>query len=56
MHIDASRVEFIDATGIGTLAEIAQMAKVEGATFELIGRSPSLQHALDSVDLGTTRP
>lgn len=56
LHLDASGVDFIDAVGIEALIEIAEMAKTAGATFELIGRSPQLQHVLDTIGLGTAWP
>lgn len=56
VHLDARGVDFIDAVGIEALVEIAALAKNEGATFELTGRSSQLQHALDLVSLGPAWP
>ena len=56
LHLDASGVDSIDAVGLEALIEIATMAKREGATFELTGRSPQVQQALERVGLGTAWP
>lgn len=56
LRIDASRVAFIDGSGVSALVEIASRAKARGVTFDLTGRSEPLQRVLDLVGLGEAWP
>jgi anti-sigma B factor antagonist len=54
--VDASRVEFIDASGIGVLVGAANTARETGAQLVLRGTSAATRRLLDLLDLTGALP